>query len=91
MIAEWFLGLMESLSTWFLNLFPENPELENFAADAVGVVQSALDSASGLGAWLDWVYALVVAGLIASIWLIGLIIKVLRWLVGLIPTMGGGS
>jgi hypothetical protein len=90
-LAEWFMGLMESLGVWFLELMPADAELEDFAASASGVIQDALDAADGMGAWLDWAYALFVAGLIAAVWLVGLVIKVVRWIVGLIPTMGGGT
>jgi len=91
MISEWFLGLLDTVGVWFFSLFPADAAITSFVSDASSVIQDAIDAANGLGAWLDWGYALLVSSIVASVWLIGLVIKVARWLLGLVPTMGGGT
>lgn len=89
MITEFFIGLWDTIAVWFLSLFPA----DNLPAWFVGfgdLVSSLLASAGGLGAWVDWNFAIAVIVTVLGIWLVGFAVKTVRWLLGLIPTMGGG-
>lgn len=89
MIPEWFMGLGVGIAEWFLSLFGtgEPPEFLSQLSTWLGGLISA---ASGFGAWVPWAFALTVATIVVSLWLLGFVVKGVRWLIGLIPTMGGG-
>lgn len=89
MVIEWLYSLLDGMAQWFLQQFPADPQVISFIRDAAGVIQGALTNAQGLGAWVDWAYLILVFGIVTGVWLIGILIKVIRWLIGLIPTMGG--
>lgn len=53
-------------------------------------VVSLIESAKGLGAWVPWTLILSIAAFNLALWAAFLALKVARWVVGLLPTMGGG-
>lgn len=89
MITEWLIGLGVAVAEWFLSLFgtSDPPEWLVTLSDWLGAL---VGSASGLGVWIPWGLAFGVAGTVLALWLSGFLIKGVRWLIGLIPTMGGG-
>ena len=89
MITQFFMGIGQSVADWFLGLFGTG-EPPAWLSEVGGFVASLLASVSGLGAWVPWAFAITVAGVVSAVWLSGFLLKAVRWLVGLIPTMGGG-
>ena len=88
MIIEWLLDLFSGFIDWVLSLvtFDVPDWLEGLAGTVAGVINAG----AGLGAWVPWPLVLLVVGGTFTIWGAGLFIKAARWLLGLIPTMGGG-
>lgn len=92
MIVEWFVGLFVGVGEWILGLFPiAPPDMADVVAQFDDRVNQVMGQAAGLGPWLDWVYALLVVGVVVSIWLVGILIRLIRWLLSLVPTMSGGT
>ena len=89
MITEWIMNLGIGIAEWFISLFGTEPPPEWISSITTWLGQ-LMGSVSGLGAWLPWGIAITVAGVVLALWLAGFVIKGLRWVLGLIPTMGGG-
>ena len=89
MITEWFVSLGTGTVGWFLSLFG-TADPPAFITAVGTFIAGILESAAGLGAWIPWALVLTIAGVNLALWGIGLTVRVVRWLVGLIPTMGGG-
>ena len=90
MIAEWFINLASSASTWFLGLFG-TADPPAFIATVGTFVSGLLVKASGLGAWIPWRVVIGVAGVCLALFATGLGLKAVRWIIGIIPGMGGGT
>lgn len=90
MIIEWLYSLVPGLEDWFLGLFGP-ADIPDWLGNVSDFLASMINSAAGLGAWVPWAFVIGVSGTLLGVWLIGLLIRVVRWLIGLIPTMGGGS
>lgn len=88
MITEWFIGIGSDLTTWALGALGTDDPASWFTT--VGTfITNILASVAGLGAWVPWGIAIAVWGTATAVWTAGLLLKVARWLLGLIPTMGG--
>lgn len=90
MITEWFLGLCQQIADWFLSLFPE----WDVPGDIVGfdnTLNGFVGSFDGLGVWVPWTLLFVCVGISIAAYLIGLSVRAGRWVLGLVPTMGGGT
>lgn len=90
MISEWFIGLINTVATWFLGLFPEweaPAEIVNFDATLNGFTSSF----SGLGVWVPWSLLVVCVGIAIAAYLVGITVRGARWVLGLVPTMGGNT
>ncbi|SEH84155.1 MULTISPECIES: hypothetical protein [unclassified Leifsonia] len=90
MITEWFLSLAGGFITWLIGLFPPATAVPDWITSAAGYVQNVINSGAGLGAWIPWPLVIGVGGFQLALWFGLWSVKVIRWLVGLIPTMGGG-
>lgn len=90
MIPDLFIDLGVAVGTWFLGLFPSDFEAPEWISGLAGLVNEVFANAVGMGAWVPWPFVLLVVGSIVTVWLIGLFVKFVRWLIGIIPTMGGG-
>lgn len=90
MITQWFLDMGVGMAGWFLDLFPADFEVPDWFLGFTAIVNQIFSNAVGLGAWVPWPLVLLVVGFIFTVWGAGLLIKFVRWLIGLIPTMGGG-
>ncbi len=90
MIVEFFIGLWDTIATAVLGLMPKDPA-PDFLVNADGVLNTLLQSIQGMGAWVDIPFAITVVTAVLGAWLVGATVKIVRWLIGLIPTMGGGS
>lgn len=90
MISEWFIGLINTIATWFLSLFPEwepPAEIVNFDSTLNGF----LASFSGLGVWVPWALLVTCVVITIGAYLVGLTVRAARWVLGLVPTMGGNT
>lgn len=90
MISEWFIGLIQTVANWFIGLMPEwdaPPEFVNFDATLNGFTASF----NGLGVWVPWALLVTCVVIAIAAYLIGLTVKAARWVLGLVPTMGGGT
>ena len=88
MIVEWFLSIAGGVADWALGFLGSDPAPEWMTT--VGTFMSGqLASFAGLGAWIPWDFAILVWGSILTIWVAILLVKFVRWVIGLIPTMGG--
>jgi hypothetical protein len=89
-LTQWFLDLAAGFYGWALSLLPSGPPpawIVGFRARLGDV----LDGLDGMGSWLDWSFALTVVLAVVGAWAVVLVVRAVRWLVGWIPTMGGGS
>lgn len=90
MITEWFIGLWNTINQWVNSLWPANYQVPAWFTDFGAQLASFLSDANGLGVWIPWQFITVVVGGILALWLALLSVKLLRWVIGLFPTMGGG-
>jgi hypothetical protein len=88
-ITQWFIDLGQGFIGWALSLLPQGPP-PAWIGDFRGRLGSLLAGIDGMGAWLDWSFALVVVLAVVGAWAVVLTVRAVRWLVGWIPTMGGG-
>jgi len=92
MIVEWIVGLFTSIGEWIVSLFPPPPDgFTDVVAQLDDRVNSVMVQGAGLGPWLDWVFALTVVGIVVAIWLVGIIVRLIRWVISFVPTMSGGT
>ena len=89
MIIEWFLTVFSHIQVFFIESFGTSapPVWMGTVGTFVG---SLLTSARGLGAWVPWTLILSIAAFNLALWAVFLAIKIARWLLGLVPAMGGG-
>lgn len=90
MIVEWLASMAAGFVEWISGLLAQI-QPPAWITDQHGALVSMLDSFNGLGVWVDWVSLGICIGAVLASWGSALLVKGLRWLVGLIPTMGGGS
>jgi len=90
MVSDFFMGLGEQLITWALGLWPVGFTLPEWFLGFAGLVSQVLTGAVGMGVWIPWASIFTVVGATFALWGIGLLLKFARWVVGLVPTMGGG-
>lgn len=90
MITEWFLSIAQAVVTWLLGLFPDWTPPADWS-DLAGFLATASSWLNGLSVWFPIGVISTCVGVALAAWLIPLLIKGIRWLVGLIPTMGGGT
>lgn len=84
------MDIFGSVAEWFLSLLPEWDD-NGVVVTASNWVASLIQGASALGVWFPWQVLGVCFGLVTT-WYLGSIgVRVLRWLVGFIPTMGSGT
>lgn len=89
MIVDFFIEMFAHAQVFFIELL--GTSVPPAWAGSVGTfVAGLLQSAKGLGAWVPWTVVITVATFNLALWGLFLIIKAIRWLIGLIPTMGGG-
>lgn len=89
MIPEWFIDLFTGVATWALSLLPKWDD-NGIIVTASNWVTTLIAGAAGLGVWFPWGVLAVCMGLTSSWYGVIFLIKGVRWLVGWIPTMGGG-
>lgn len=89
MIIEWFISIGTHISDWAVGLFG-TADAPAYLTTIASFVNGLMTSAAGLGAWVPWAFVIVVAGINLALWGVGLGVKAVRWIIGLIPTMGGG-
>ena len=89
MITEFFIGLWDTIAVWFLGFFSSD-NLPAWFLQFGDLISNLLASSAGMGAWLDWAFAIAVVVTVLTLWVVGFAVKTVRWLLGLIPTMGGG-
>ena len=89
MVVDFFLEVFMKLQVFFIELMGKTDPPP--WAGTVGVfIGGLLQSAKGLGAWIPWTLVITVATFNLSVWGLFLILRGIRWVVGLFPTMGGG-
>lgn len=89
MIVEWFLDLWANFVEWIMSFFGEL-ELPDWFLTGTSSVLSVINNGAGLGAWVPWGIVVGAVTVTFVIWFAGFGLKFARWLIGLIPTMGGG-
>jgi hypothetical protein len=89
MISDFFIGLWSGFMDWGLGLFGTS-DPPAYLTTVTTFISGLLQSAQGLGVWVPWVLVLSIAGINIGLWLVFTVVKGARWVLGLIPTMGGG-
>lgn len=89
MITEFFLNLFTTVQTFVLGIIPD-VQLPSWFSDAAGYVAGWINQGANLGVWVPWALVGSVTAAVLGVWLFGLAVKSARWLLGLLPTMGGG-
>jgi hypothetical protein len=90
LIVEAFIDLADTLVTWFFSLFPSDFELPEWLLTLSTLLGEVLAGAAGMAVWIPWGWIMTVLTGTFTIWSVGFILKFARWVVGLLPTMGGG-
>lgn len=83
------MNLWAGFVEWVMSLFGE-VELPEWFLGGVGFVTDIINAGAGLGVWVAWPVLLGAVGITFAIWSGGFVVKFARWLLGLLPTMGGG-
>lgn len=89
MIVDFFLTTAEALVVWVLGLFPTDFEVPEWITGFTGLIAEILAGAHGMGIWIPWAFVFIVLGGTYLLWSAGLLLKFARFILGLIPTMGG--
>ena len=90
MITEWLIALAVGVADWFLGIFPAwtvPAEIAGFDDTVNGFTASF----TGLGVWVPWTLLIVCIGITLGAVAVNWIVKAARWVLGLVPTMGGGT
>jgi len=89
-ITEWLISVATSIAGWLVGLLPTwtvPSQITGFD----DTLNEFIGGFGGLGVWVPWALVVICVGISVGAWLIGVGVKALRWVVGLIPTMGGGT
>lgn len=90
MIIEWLASVGSSVAAFVASMFPEFVLPDWFVNFGPGV-QTILNSAHGMGVWMDFNMAGVVAGAVLSTYVVGFIIKLLLRAGSHVPQFGGAG
>jgi len=90
MISEWFLNLSSTVWVWFAELFP-TWQVPAFLSGIDETVNSFMSNAAGIGAWIDWTFWLVCVGVVISVWVVGLTVKIALRVAAYLPFIGGAG
>jgi hypothetical protein len=88
LILELLLDIAVGIARWGL-AFLGTDEPPEWLTTVGTFINSQIQGFAGLGAWVPWDFAILVAGANLTLWLVFLLVKAIRWVVGWIPTMGG--
>ena len=89
MIAEFWINLGSSMSTFFAGLF-ENVEIPGWATNSTGSLFAFLDGASGLAGWFPWSVLGTVLSFLVVLYGVVFAIRMLLKVWSIMP-FGGGS
>lgn len=89
MVTDALIRVWSGFVTWAVGLLgtADPPPYISTIADFMANI---FRSVQGLGVWVPWAFILVIASANLALWAVVLGIKALRWVIGLLPTMGGG-
>lgn len=90
MITAWLLNLGGTVVSWFVGLFPAWDE-PSWLSGFPGVWNGLVGGASGLGAWIPWVIAFSVFGVVLSTYGVMFLVKIAMKLAAFIPFFGGSG
>lgn len=90
MIVDFALDTAEDFVSWLVGLFPADFEVPEWLIGLASLVGQVLAGASGMGVWVPWALIITVVAGTYVLWSAGFLVKFARWLLGLLPTMGGG-
>lgn len=92
MITEWFMGLWQGISSWFLGLVPADAVKVPSAVTSLDTtVNGFLANFGGLGVWVPWPLVILCATLAVAVWAVGWLVKGVAWIWGQIPVIGGSG
>lgn len=90
MISEWFVKLGTGLWAFFAGLFPDweaPPEL----LDADGTLNQLFTLGQGLEPFANWALIGILAAIPLAVWVIGVMVRAVRLLIGHVPFVGGNG
>lgn len=90
MIVEWLIEMAVGLWQFIADLFPDwdvPPEL----LDADGMLQQVFAFGQGLEPWVNWTLIGTLGLIPLSVWVIGMLVKAVRLLIGHVPGIGGNG
>lgn len=90
MITAAFEKAWAGFLSWFLGLWPAYT-LPDWVQHPTDKISTALSSFAGFGVWIDWTLLVTVVTAVVAAYVLQLTIRLARWLLGLVPTMGGGT
>ena len=90
MITDWLIDVGRQLMAWLLGLFPADWQVPDWLTGLSTQLGVVLAGAAGMGVWIPWALIFTVVTATFVLWTLGLTLKLARWLLGLVPTMGGG-
>lgn len=90
MITGFLMSLASGIVSWLLSLWP-SWSLPSWMTDTSSSIGSLLTQFASMGVWLNWALTVSVVGAVLAAYIFNLTVRGLRWILGLFPTMGGGS
>lgn len=90
MVTEWLMSLAVGFVGWFLDTFGSWDPPAMFTTARSSLI-GVLNNFVGLGVWVDFAVVGTCFAVVAGAFLTQFIVKGARWVLGLFPTMGGGS
>lgn len=91
MISEIAIMLATGIAEFFIAYFPADWTLPPEVVNLDATVNDFLVNFEGMGVWAPWALMVTFIGISIAVWGITSLIKAARWLLGLVPTMGGGT
>ena len=90
MILEWIVQVAVGLWEWIANLFPDwDPPAE--LTDPDGMIGQLFAFGQGLEPWVNWGLIGALAAIPFAVWVIGIVVKMVRLLIGHVPWIGGNG
>lgn len=88
MITEWLISLGSRVGAWFVTLLPSF-DVPQWFADLGLNINKFFTSASGLAPFVDWNFLALIAGVPLSLWSLGMMFRLARWVLSHVPLFGG--
>jgi hypothetical protein len=91
MIVEFFLGVAAGIVQWFLTLLPDMTAAGGVIVTASNSLSSVLAGAGALSAWMPFEVLAITFGVVMTLYVGGVVLKIFLRLFSYVPFFGGAG